>query len=37
MHEKIKEIKKSESPPQVIKNLFTQEEIKKFLKQLLKN
>ncbi len=32
MHEKIKEIKKSESPPQVIKNLFTQEEIKKFLK-----
>ena len=31
MHEKIQEIKKSESPPRVIKNLFTQEEIQKFL------
>ena len=31
MHEKIQEIKKFESPPRVIKNLFTQEEITKFL------
>ena len=31
MHEKIQEIKKFESSPRVIKNLFTQEEITKFL------
>ncbi|MAV05561.1 MAG: hypothetical protein CMI71_00940 [Candidatus Pelagibacter sp.] len=31
MHEKIQEIKKFESPPRVIKNLFNQEEITKFL------
>ena len=31
MHKNIDAIKKSESSPKVIKNLFTQEEIKKFL------
>ena len=31
MHKNIEAIKKSESSPKVIKNLFTQEEIKKFL------
>ena len=32
MHEKIKEIKKSESAPKIIKNLFSKEEIGEFLK-----
>ena len=36
MEEKIKEIKKYESPPKVIKNLYSKEEIKDFLK-LYKN
>ena len=36
MHEKIKEIKKSESSPKIIKNVFSNEEIKKFL-DLYKN
>jgi len=31
MHKNIEEIKKSESPPMVIKNLFSSEEIRKFL------
>ena len=31
MHKKLKEIKKTESPPKVIKNLFKKEEIEKFL------
>ena len=30
MHKKIEEIKKTEGPPQVIKNIFTENEIKKF-------
>ena len=32
MHNKLEEIKKNESPPKVIKNLFSKEEINKFLK-----
>ena len=32
MHNKIEEIKKNESPPKVIKNLFSKDEIDKFLK-----
>ena len=32
MHEKIEEIKKFESPPKVIKNLYNNEEIEEFLK-----
>ena len=32
MREKIKEIKKTESPPKVIKNLYNKEEIQDFLK-----
>ena len=32
MHNKVEEIKKNESPPKVIKNLFSKEEINKFLK-----
>ena len=32
MHIKIEEIKKNESPPKVIKNLFNKDEINKFLK-----
>ena len=32
MHNKIDEIKKNESPPKVIKNLFNKDEINKFLK-----
>ena len=36
MEEKIKEIKKYESPPKIIKNLYSKEEIKDFLK-LYKN
>ena len=32
MNERIKEIKKHESPPKVIKNLYNEEEIKEFLK-----
>ena len=32
MHNKIEEIKKNESPPKVIKNLFSKDEINKFLK-----
>ena len=36
MHKKIKEIKKSESSPKIIKNVFSNEEIKKFL-DLYKN
>ena len=32
MHNKIDEIKKNESPPKVIKNLFSKDEINKFLK-----
>ena len=31
MHKKIEEIKKTEGPPQVIKNIFTENEIKSFL------
>ena len=31
MHSKIEEIKKNESPPKVIKNLFSKDEINKFL------
>ena len=31
MHNKIEEIKKNESPPKVIKNLFSKDEINKFL------
>ena len=31
MHSKIKEIKKNESPPKIIKNLFSKNEINKFL------
>ena len=31
MHSKIDEIKKNESPPKVIKNLFSKDEINKFL------
>ena len=30
MHNKIDEIKKNESPPKVIKNLFSKDEIKNF-------
>ena len=32
MHNKLEEIKKNESPPKVIKNLFSKDEINKFLK-----
>ena len=32
MHSKVEEIKKNESSPKVIKNLFSKEEISKFLK-----
>ena len=32
MHKKINQIKKNESPPKVIKKLFSKEEINKFLK-----
>ncbi len=32
MHDKINEIKKNESPPRVLKNLFSKDEINKFLK-----
>ena len=32
MNERIKEIKKLESPPKVLKNLFNKEEIVEFLK-----
>ena len=32
MNERIKEIKKLESPPKVIKNLYNKEEIEEFLK-----
>ena len=32
MHKKIEEIKKFESPPKVIKNLYSKEEIEEFLK-----
>ena len=35
MHKKIEEIKKTEGPPQVIKNIFTENEIKKFLELYL--
>ena len=31
MHNKLNEIKKNESPPKVIKNLFSKDEINKFL------
>ena len=31
MHKKIDEIKKLESPPKIIKNLFSKDEINKFL------
>ena len=31
MHKKIEEIKKSENPPKVLKNLFSKEEINEFL------
>ena len=31
MHTKLEEIKKNESPPKVLKNLFSKEEIGKFL------
>ena len=31
MHSKIEEIKKNESSPKIIKNLFSKEEINKFL------
>ena len=36
MREKIEEIKKSESPPKIIKNLYSKEEIQDFL-ELYKN
>ena len=32
MHNKLAEIKENESPPKVIKNLFSKDEINKFLK-----
>ena len=32
MHNKIVEIKKNESPPKVIRNLFSKDEINKFMK-----
>jgi len=35
VHKKIEEIKKTEGPPQVIKNIFTENEIKKFLELYL--
>ena len=35
MHKKIEEIKKTEGPPQVIKNIFTENEIKEFLELYL--
>ena len=35
MHKKIEEIKNTEGPPQVIKNIFTENEIKKFLELYL--
>ena len=36
MHKKLEEIKKTETPPKVIKNIFNKEEIEKFL-ELYKN